>query len=97
MSIIQCFKKHKTEHSVGRLESVYVLRIHGGGYLVKSIHWTELVTHSVTEFMDFFENWTMEKILKKLVALNRYELFLATTANVSYNNDSYKRLLDESG
>jgi len=45
LSIIQYLKKHKTEHSVGGPESVYVLRIHGGGYLVKSIHWTELVTH----------------------------------------------------
>ena len=39
----------------------------------------------------------MEKKLKNLVSLNRHQLLLTTTANVSYNNDSYKKLLDESG
>jgi hypothetical protein len=62
MSVTQCFKKHKTEYSVAGSESVYVLRIHGGGYLLNSIHWTELLLHSVTEFLDFLEHWTMANI-----------------------------------
>jgi len=66
MSITQCFKKHKTEYSVAGSESVYVLRIHGGGYLLNSSHWTELLLQTVTEFLDFLEQWAMEKIKKKI-------------------------------
>ena len=52
------------------------------------------------EFLEFLEHWTMEiyiYIYIYIVGLNRYELYRATTSNVSYNNDYYKRLLDESG